>query len=1683
MQPKGIKANTAVYCRVKRLAFRRISMIWRGLVLCFVMGALVPSFSQHGNEWIQFNQFYYKIPVAQTGLYRITYADLQNAGFPVGSVDPRRLQLFHRGEEQAIYIEGESDATFNPTDYIEFYGLKNDGTPDKELYKPVTFQPHNYYNLFNDTTWYFLTYNLLQAGKRMPVTWEVNVSSIPKETSHTHEHLLVLSNQYATGIGHGSAPNNFIQNTFFDLGEGWTGTLLRQNEQADYVLTNLNNQVQADGTPELQVQVVSRADVLNRVEIYAGPNVAGLRLITSQNFSGFTPVTLTLPINWTDIGADGNMTVRVRALNQGAGAARLSASYVKVTFPQAYNASGATEKFFNLYENPLSKSYIEIENPQPGSRLYDITDPANVTWYNPPTPASPLHPVISGTAVLRKLFLTSVTRPVTGIKRVLFRQINPADHDYIIISHPLLRQPAGGYADPVKAYADYRASVEGGGYDTLLVNIGQLYDQFAYGETTPLAIYRFMKFFTDTHLPKYLFIIGKGLDPSWNYFRNPNAPQFTVHKNLVPSAGMPASDMYFTIGLAGTTYEPAVPTGRISTTSSAQVAAYLNKAKEMETQPFDALWRKQLIHLSGGIAAGETDLFRIFLEQYGEVAKGPYLGASIKAQAKNTTEVGELINIAEEVNNGTNLITFFGHSSPTTNDFEIGFVTDPLLGYNNEGRYPMFLINGCNSADFFTTTLRWGEDWVLAANKGALGFMAHTSFGYTATLRKYSDAFYNVAYGDSVFIKNGVGDIQKEVARRYMLTSPPTDINLTQVSQMLLLGDPAVKVFGATKPDYEVGSNTLVVESLDSEPVTALTEEFSLRFIIRNFGQARPDTLPVRVTRTFNDNSTESYDTLYQPVYHSDTVSFVIRQQSNKGFGNNTFRVELDPYNQFPELSEENNTAELNLFIPLNVTRNLFPYDFAIVNSTTAKLTFSSTDILGTARDFELEVDTVNTFDSPYRKQFIVNGVIAEKTLDLLTQDSLAYYWRTRFADPQPGESTDWVQSSFSYIAGSPEGWAQLHFPQYLKNSSVGLVKDAELQLLKFEENTITVDIHTFGSNHPAPHTDVSVKINGSEYNPSTFVAVCRDNTINLIAFDRHSTIPYAGLELNPFIGLACGRRPQVINSFKPNELITGLGNDIFQYMANVSDGDSVVVFSIGDAGYALWPTAAKLQFELVGISSAQINSLQPGEPVIFFGKKGTLPGTARMYRPAATPVNEQELSVSGTISGGFSSGTMTTTRIGPASAWHSFQAQAQLSEFPVTDLYRFSLYGVNLQGQTELLLLDAGSSVDLSFIDPEQYPYLQVEYYSEDFTNLTPSQLQKWLVLYTPVAEGVLTYSADAGPIQLKEGETWVGNYGFRNISQKNFSDSLSVRMEVFNQQSASNVLQLVKIKAPVPGETTPFTFAVNTIGKSGLNDVKVFVNPRILPEQYYENNVLELYSYLHVQADVYNPVLEVTVDGRYLQNGDYVSPNPKINIRLWDENSLIKKTDTLGVKIFLTYPGETTPTPVFFSRADVAWFAQTDSEYFRVAFSPNNLPEGEYTLRVEAKDARNNTSGAEPFIILFNVRYEQTALVLAPYPNPMSSTVSFVLVLSGETTPDKLVLDVFNSNGQPVRTVQFGEFVVGTNRLVWDGTDSRGNALSNGLYLFRVRLISNGELVPLAIPEGERFLKNGYGKLVISR
>ncbi|MDH5476683.1 MAG: transporter, partial [Cyclobacteriaceae bacterium] len=197
------------------------------------------SSAQYNNSWIDYTQRYYKIPVSQSGVYRIDYNHLQSIGFPTSTVDPRWISIYHRGIEQAIIVTGQQDANFDLGDYIEFYGTKNDGTLDKQLYVTPETQPHNHYNLYSDTTAYFLTWTTGVNGKRMATYKSNNVDGLIPEDYQVENRVLINTEQYATGYSYG----DYIQFTDFDIGEGWSGIALQEGQFIDYGFSSISNTV------------------------------------------------------------------------------------------------------------------------------------------------------------------------------------------------------------------------------------------------------------------------------------------------------------------------------------------------------------------------------------------------------------------------------------------------------------------------------------------------------------------------------------------------------------------------------------------------------------------------------------------------------------------------------------------------------------------------------------------------------------------------------------------------------------------------------------------------------------------------------------------------------------------------------------------------------------------------------------------------------------------------------------------------------------------------------------------------------------------------------------------------------------------------------------------------------------------------------------------------------------------------------------------------------------------------------------------------------------------------------------------------------------------------------------------------------------------------------------------------
>jgi flagellar hook assembly protein FlgD len=1661
------------------------------VLIALLFGFNSAVFSQtFGNEWINYNQSYFKIPIFQNGIYRISQADLTAAG--ISGVNPKNFQIYHRGVEQAIQVQGEDDNSMDANDFIEFYGTANDGSLDRFLYRGGnSWQVNPFYNLFSDTTAFFLTWSLdNRLGKRMAV------SDLPTNNTfapyHWHESLQVFSNHYSIGQNYRKGFPEQIYLSTYDIGEGWVGPRIAQGGRLDHTFT-IQNLYTANPTPlapRLELIMIGDTYLSFTAEVRVGANVNNLRLVTTlSGFSNERPY-YSQPLNPSDITANGSFIVRVSAT-----IGNVRVAYIKVSYPQTITMDGQNARFIRLPANNTASSSIEINNPPANAGIYDISDRNNIARINGTLVAGKLRATIGNPANERSLFVSSGTpRPLPKLEPVNFVNVNPQSFDYLIITHPKLRKPAGGYSDIVQAYADYRASDIGGKYKPLVINIDQLYNQFSFGETTPLSIRQFADFMFQRGSPKFIFLIGKGVilpggDNLLNIRQNP--AHFAL--NLVPTLGFPPSDMTLVAGLGNRgTVEPSIPIGRIGATTPEQIFNYLSKVIEHESEPI-ALWKKNIAHLSGGRTEDEQVTYRSYVDQFANIARNSCVGVQeINTATKRTTNPVELINISEIVNRGVGLVTFFGHSGLDVTDIEIGLVSDDLQGYRNKGKYPIILANGCKLASIFyqENNRSLSEDWIFSKDRGAIAFIAHSYFGYSNLLRSYSLGFYQLAFGDCNWAGKSIGEVLKENMRRGVQAT-----NVLQVStyeQMLLQGDPAIAFFPANKVDYYTADNQLYLEPFDNSPVTAVSDSFKLKIIVSNLGIRNNQPLKIKVKRTYsNGTQTELFaPSSFPAILVRDTLTFVIKKDPNiNAFGINRFEVTLDYLKEIDELNENNNVGILEYSFPTLGVLPVLPVEYSIVNEQPVVLTGLASSLTNENRPFIFELDTTITFTSPAKISELVPPATSPSwQVNLLTNnnsDSTVYYWRVNSADAVNDPNTLWGQSSFVYIKNSNEGWSQSRFPQFRKSQLTNIQKNEGLLRWSFADNRRQIEVKTFGSTSGTPVSEVIMTLDGL---PIVFNSNCnRNGNNNLIAmaFERRTGNPYPVIT-----GNACGREPFVANFYTNTTLNS---NGLLNFLSRVREGDYVLFFSIGQINFASWTSAMKSALAQIGGNPLIYNNLANGNPYIIFGTKGGASGSAfEIVAGNITNPSAEAIQMTAPIKLEVSNGEILSSRIGPAKKWK--ELVKNIITAPEDD-YILDLYGVSALGvvtNQPIISNIKANNTNLSAIDANIYPYLALKLKVIDASKYTPAQLKKWLVLYDGVPEGFIDPDAiglSAYVIPKKtEGETFKLDFAFRNITNISYPvDSLAVRYTITNQETLSQKVITTKIKSPLPKELIRFSINVPTIGLGGNNELKVFVNPpdQNIQEVLYENNIF-LVNF-EVQKDNSNPILEVAFDGRKIMDGEIVAPSPLVSVNLRDNNPYFTPQDPNSLSLALKKPCDTCPfEEVSLNNPTVTWSA--DPGLLKVNLRLQDLENGKYTLRAQGFDSFGNKAGSEPYEISFEVVRESSVTNVFPYPNPFSSSTRFVFDLTGSEIPDEVKIQIMTVSGKVIREItqaELGPLRIGNNltEYAWNGTDEFGDKLANGVYLYRVIMRRNGQTLENRATSADKAFKNGIGKLYIAR
>lgn len=920
-----------------------------------------------GNEWVNTSQTYLRIPVTETGFYRVNRQELIAAGFNVDSISSGSLQMFRRGKELAIEVTEDSSGRIGVDGSIGFFGERNDGALDSSLYVTPAAMPHSKYSLYSDTSAYFLTARTDGGkGKRIIESKTANTRNLVHY--HFEESFQLFTSHYLPGAFY-PADSNFESGsvlTDYDTGEGWTGPPIKDRQ--DYILRTENAVREKLGQAELEILVAGRSAGEHSFEIHI--NALGVwRKIVAENTTDYNPRLLKKALLPSDLDSQGKITLRVMSIKAENS---ISISYIRLRYPQrSILEKESRQKIFH-FNDPIDSPAWQLENAQ-DLDFYDCSDPYQLRKIEKNSDIIPISTKIIGIRKPLKIHPPRLVR---------FRKINPENIDYLIVTHPLMRKPVEGY-DPVSQYADYRSSAKGGTFKPCVIHSEEVFDQFNYGETGPRGIKNMIAWMYQSRALKFVLLIGRSIDPQ-TARKQPDSRR----TDMVPNAGWPGSDVALAMGIdSANDFIPAVPVGRINAFTSENVSDYLQKVIALESEQSSAPWRKNVLHLSGGRSTDELSLFRGYLKSFEQKITGS-LNVNIKTISKQTDEPVERFPVHEPVNNGVALMTLFGHSGPDVTDLDIGYASDTNREYVNGPHYPAIIVNGCATGSIFYTPKTLSSDWIFAKNKGAVLFLAHTFNGSSTSLMRYTGSLYEVL-ADSAFSSQPFGFIQQEAIRRTLRKSPSIIDKIT-VQQMNLHGDPAIPIFPARLPDYSIDSRSIQISDILKEPLNSHSDSILIQLIVTNNGRYRKENYMLSIQRINDSTVNLKYDYLHEAPRLADTLYIKIPNNVSTS-GKERWRFTIDPKNELAEESSLNNHVSKDIFISEGGAIPLLPAHDYITDKNhlelIAQVPYENSVVI-------FEWDTISTFTNPKNAIAIAKGLLAKYRIEIPAVEGQKTFWR-----------------------------------------------------------------------------------------------------------------------------------------------------------------------------------------------------------------------------------------------------------------------------------------------------------------------------------------------------------------------------------------------------------------------------------------------------------------------------------------------------------------------------------------------------------------------------------------------------------------------------------------------------------------------------------------------------------------
>ncbi len=1480
----------------------------------------------YNNEWINFSNTYYKFKVGANGLYRISQPVLAAAG--LGATPVQNFQLFRNGQEVPIYTSASS-GVLGPSDYLEFWGRMNDGKPDNPLYRNSTYQLSDHWSLQTDTAEYFLTVNSTGLTIHYDSIFN-NVAGnvLPVEQYFMYQVGTYFRNQINPGWAQ-SVPE-YIYSSAYDIGEGWTSNFSFSafgSSPASPVVDQQNNLYIYNGGPNatLVFGAAGCSDTTRQIQVMVNGQQEKDTILDSFNqllTSAIVPLaTLNTNTNTIQFNNLSNATTY---------ADRLVVSFYTILYPRQYNFGGAADFFFELPAKAAGY-YLNITNFNLGAAapvLYDVATGQRYTAVI--GPGNILEFAITGSAVTRKLVLVSEDPSniisVTSLTVKNFTNFSNAANqgNYIIISNPQLYTGSSGN-NPVNDYKNYRSSSGGGGFQAQVIDINELVDQFGFGiKKHPSSVKNFLNYARNVYgnKPQFVLLLGRGMAYP-DYRSNESNPADDI-LNPVPTFGYPASDQMLS-SVDGAHDVALTPIGRVPAISGPEVEVYLNKLKEYEGAQLNNPntvagrdWMKTVVHVTGATDPYLEAILCGYMANYQLIIAGTFFGANVYTLCSSTVNNNNQVTSAQFpqlFSNGIAMMSYFGHSDASA----LGFNLDDPTVYNNQGKYPVFYVNGCYAGNYYVfdpgrlaQSKTLSEAYTLTPEKGSMAFIASTSYGIVDYLAVQLNALYNLIgitdYGKSI------GAIQSASAQALLNQLPNDFLARSQAEEMNIDGDPAVRINSENLPDYDIEPQMVKISPAF---ISVSNSSFNLNATFENLGKAINDSIEILITRKYpNGTTTTLLQEKIPGPYYKDSVQLTVPIVATRDKGPNSITVTVNVGNVVPEVTYANNSVTTNFFIYQDALTPIFPYNYAIVDSPRQKLWASTANPLAPATQYIMEIDTTELYNSPalVTKTLSSIGGALEFDPGISYRDSTVYYWRTsivpqRIGVPPAQAQYQWNEFSFIYLdpsIGSP-GFNQSHYFQHLQSTtdSMSLGSNRIWQFGTHLNNLyITQTMYPTGGTLDA---NFGVSVNGNEYITSACVGHSLVfNVFNPVTFIPWKNVDASGNNLFLYGSGSANCQPSRNWNFEFSYMTAASRKLIMNFMNAIPNGYYVVVRSFDynipnsyaatwEADTALYGSNQSLYHYLKQAGFLSIDAIDTPRDWALIYKKNDLSFIPEskysqgIYDQFTLLANCPSLNTEGSV---------LSPKFGPARQWKQLHWRGYSLENPSTDQVNLQVLGVDTLGnQTPLYSLGlASQDFDISAINPLKYPYLQLRMQATDTVNGTPYQLNYWRLNYNPVPEGALAPNLYLSAMDtLGFGQFYDFGVAFKNVSIANF-DSMLVNLSVIDKNNVTHVIPIPRKKALFSGDTLKITNIINSTAYPGQNTLFLFVNPNNdQPEQFLFNNFM--YQNFYVKGDNTNPLLDVTFDNIHILNGDIVSARPHVQIKLTDESKYLLLNDTSEV------------------------------------------------------------------------------------------------------------------------------------------------------------------------------------------